>query len=79
MAKSRPQTIIVPKEVLEEMERVDSLSSVEKVDCLALILTYSYVNEEKTMFPSEPIYSPLFDEHERKLIKDKIMLLIERF
>ena len=50
-----------------------------KVSELRYLLAYSTINEEKTLFGSEPIYKSILDEEEKQLVKTKLRELIKRF
>ena len=50
-----------------------------KVSELRCLLTYSTINEEKTLFGSEPVYKSILDEEETKLVKTKLRDLIKKF
>lgn len=78
MANKRKATQIVPTEVLEEMQKVDNESTMDKIALLADMLTYVIPCEEKSVVGSEPIYIPVFEAHQREMIKNKIWALIER-
>lgn len=78
MANKRKATQIVPTEVLEEMQKVDNDSTMDKIALLADMLTYVIPCEDKCVTGSEPVYAPVFELHERGMIKKKIWTLIER-
>jgi len=77
MAKKK-DTQIVPTEVLEEMQKVDTESVMDKVALLADMLTYVVIDEEKSVVGQEPFYCPVFEKHEQSMIKKKLWSLIER-
>lgn len=78
MTNKRKATQIVPTEVLEEMQKVDNESTMDKIALLADMLTYVIPCEETSVVGSEPVYIPVFEAHEREMIKKKIWILIER-
>lgn len=78
MANKRKDTQIVPTEVLDEMQKVDNESTMDKIALLADMLTYVIPCEEKSVVGSEPVYIPVFELHERGMIKKKIWVLIDR-
>jgi hypothetical protein len=78
MANKRKDTQIVPTEVMEELQKVDNDSTMDKIALLADMLTYVIPCEEKSVVGSEPIYVAVFEPHERGMIKKKIWTLIER-
>lgn len=80
MAKQRNKdTVIVHKEALEEMQRIDTDEIIDKAATLSVMLTYTTIDDEKTLFGSEPVYVPVFNKEEQKSIKEKLFKLIERF
>lgn len=78
MANKRKATQIVPTEVLDEMKRVDTDAVLDKVSILSDILTYVTIDDEKTIFGSEPVYIPIFTKAEQIKIKEKLFGLMER-
>ena len=50
-----------------------------KVSELRCLLSDSTINEEKTLFGSEPVYKSILDDEERKLVKIKLRELIKKF
>ena len=77
MAKKK-EVRLVPTEVMDELEKVDNNSTMDKIALLADMLTYVIPCEEKSVVGSEPIYVAVFEPHERGMIKQKIWTLIER-
>jgi hypothetical protein len=77
MAKKK-EVRLVPTEVMDELEKVDNNSTMDKIALLADMLTYVIPCEEKSIAGSEPIYVAVFEAHERGMIKQKIWTLIER-
>jgi len=77
MAKKK-EVRLVPTEVMDELEKVDNNSTMDKIALLADMLTYVIPCEEKSIVGSEPIYVAVFEAHERAMIKQKIWTLIER-
>ena len=54
-------------------------SLIGKVSELRCLLSYLTINEEKTLFGSEPVYKSILDEEERRLVKTKLSELIKKF
>ena len=79
MAKSRKDIVNIPKEVFNEMEAEQNLSDIDKVEVLGLLLTYTTIDTDKTIFGGEPIYKSIFSIEEQSEIKEKIMLIVRRF
>ena len=79
MAKSRKDIVNIPKEVFNEMEAEQNLSDIDKVEVLGLLLTYTTIDTDKTIFGGEPIYKSIFSDSEIAEIKEKIMLIVRRF
>ena len=79
MAKSRKDIVNIPKEVFNEMEAEQNLSDIDKVEVLGLLLTYTTIDIDKTIFGGEPIYKSIFSDSEIAEIKEKIMLIVRRF
>lgn len=52
---------------------------VQKISELRCLLSDVTINEEKTIFGSEPIYKSILDEEERKMVKIKLRELIKKF
>lgn len=52
---------------------------VQKVSELRCLLSDSTIDEEKTIFGSEPVYKSTIDEEERKMVKAKLRELIKKF
>jgi hypothetical protein len=77
MAKKK-EVRLVPTEVMDELEKVDNNSTMDKIALLADMLTYVIPCEEKSIVGSEPIYVAVFEAHERSMIKQKIWTLIDR-
>lgn len=78
MAK-RKDVVNIPSEVFKEMEAEQNLSDVDKVEVLGLLLTYTTVDTDRTVFGSEPFYKSIFSPEEQREIKEKIMLIVRRF
>ena len=79
MAKGRKDIVNIPKEVFNEMEAEQNLSDIDKVEVLGLLLTYTTIDTDKTIFGGEPIYKSIFSYSEIAEIKEKIMLIVRRF
>jgi len=79
MAKGKKEIINIPKEVFNEMENDQNLSDIDKVEVLGLLLTYTTIDTDKTIFGGEPIYKSIFSDSEIAEIKEKIMLIVRRF
>jgi hypothetical protein len=79
MAKGKKDIVNIPKEVFNEMEAEQNLSDIDKVEVLGLLLTYTTIDTDKTIFGGEPIYKSIFSDSEIAEIKEKIMLIVRRF
>jgi len=62
-----------------KLDNEDNKTNVEKMNSLRLLLESITVDEERTIIGSEPIFKPVFSENERRHIKAKMLLLMERF
>lgn len=52
---------------------------IQKVGELRLLLSFSAVDEEKTIFGSEPMFKNILDQEEKKMVKAKLRELINEF
>ena len=67
----------------EAMLRLESWEEqyiiIDKIYCLHNLLTGITIDEEKTVFNSEPILKPIYSTHETQIIKQKILFLLKNF
>jgi hypothetical protein len=68
IAESKRDLLLTQKKII--MEQVNHLRD---------LLTDEVINEEKTLFGSEPIYKPLLTAEETEKIKRKIWKLLDEF
>jgi len=71
---------------LKELRRLDKKFTIEdnqdkisKVESLLNVLDACCIDDENTVFGTEPVYKNTFNSEERKFIKSKIMDLIKSY
>lgn len=52
---------------------------IQKVSQLSALLYYTTIDEEKTILGSEPICKSILDDEERKMVKEKLKELLNKF
>lgn len=66
-------------ETQKEFLRADKKMIIDQIKSLSHLITESVIDEEKTIFTTEPKYRQAFDEAEIKKLKNKIWELLEKF
>lgn len=84
--KIKPDLDIEDKIKLKELDRLDRKFTIEdnqdkisKVESLLNILDACSIDDENTIFKTEPVYKNTFNGEEREVIKSKIMDLIKYY
>lgn len=62
----------------QELQTDDQRVQIDKVQALADMLGILTIDAEKTLLGSEPVYKNVFDEKERKIIKEKIFEILKK-
>jgi len=68
----------IPEEDFLNLSFADSELLLMKIENLSLLLESQSIDEEKTIFGSEPVFKHTFTEQELSMIKKKLFNLLEQ-
>lgn len=61
----------------KQLELDETFTRIMTISAVSALLTYKTVDEEKTLFASEPFLRPAFSAESRLLIEKKVMTLLK--